>query len=502
MNHQKETGKRRKIMSTVGGKPNILLLIADDLGLDLVDVYGRGTSKAMDVVTYDNSGVEIRGHLPTISRFLRNGLNFKQAWAQPACSPTRASLYTGLHPWKHGVGSPYNNPELSASSSLTTLPEMLPGEYVSALFGKWHLGMRAGTYPTDHGWDLFNGSLGGQLEDYNEWTNPQSDHDYYPADRREYATWATAKDAAEWINDQNPDLPWFATLAFNAPHAPFHVPRVGSNPSYAFGYNESTSGDQSTADYKFNVMTQCLDKAIGVLIGDASFGFAGSYDFDPIPPEQLKNTVIFFLGDNGSPREVAIQEPKKEIYEGGIEIPLIIADGRAVLQEMRGNNINPLYLDSTKLNGRTNRLVNVVDLYKTIIKLADPDADNFPSNLDSRDLCPLLQNPGPQAPVRRHNFAQFFKDGDPNEKRATIRNTKYKLNYDARNNPVYSFYEYENREVDGREDDGSAVDIYNEAIHEVGTERSDNLNALMDELIQDYQINQDEEFPDTRTVLA
>src|SRR5262245_40992394 len=103
-------------MST-NGNPNILLIIADDLGQDVItiddlgDIDGLPITDAresmMKVHTDDkNDDVSIIGELPNVSRFLRNGVYFNQAWSHPACSPTRASIYTGLHPWKSGVGSP------------------------------------------------------------------------------------------------------------------------------------------------------------------------------------------------------------------------------------------------------------------------------------------------------------------------------------------------------------------------------------------------------------
>ncbi len=119
--------------------PNILLIIADDLGQDVVN-FPSGTPRAMEVHTNDGT-VDIYGALPNISRLLRNGLYFSQAWAQPACSTTRASIYTGLHPWKNGVGHP-DGAELDSSKEkgFKTLPTLLPSHYVSGLFGKWHLG--------------------------------------------------------------------------------------------------------------------------------------------------------------------------------------------------------------------------------------------------------------------------------------------------------------------------------------------------------------------------
>jgi arylsulfatase A-like enzyme len=497
-------------MSTQGGKPNVLLIIADDLGLDLVKVSGTGDTRKLEVVTREQLNdlefLEIRGDLPTLSLFLRNGMLFRQAWAQPACSPTRASIYTGLHPWKHGVGSPRGTPEMSSSRSMVTLPEMLPSEYVCGLFGKWHLGEQPGTYPTDHGWDKYQGALGGLLWDrddpdvsYYNWPRVDSDLNYaVPASYETgYATWVTVRDAANWVNGLDPDTPWFVTIAFNTPHDPFHVPTLSpSYPEAGIGFDPATPGDDTEPPYRFNVMTQNMDHHIGRLVGTVSGSPGSLLEFDPIWGEQLKNTIIIFLGDNGSPPQVAVQEPKVEVYEGGVRVPMIIADGRAFWREWRfgWSGTSPLHLDDTKLNVISSHLVHVVDLFATIVRIADPSASGFPGNIDSHDLGPLFKNAGDQPPIRRYNFSQLF---DTKGKLATIRNADYKLNYIHRLQPVedpyYALYRYDRNNVPGLEDD-NADNILDVAESGEDPEASENLTELLDELIGNYQIDETELF--------
>ena len=455
-------------MSILGGNPNILLVIADDLGQDVVKIFNpflvtrAATTRSLIPTTIANSirvvtndgTVEITGDLPNVSRFLRNGVYFEQAWAQPSCSPTRASIYTGLHPWKSGVGSPTGFPELDPSVSFTTVPELLPSEYVSGLFGKWHLGERSGTRPTEHGWHKHVGTLGGVLRpSYIDWDMVDSDNGYTPVQTTDYATWVTVREAAAWINAQDPATPWFATIAFHAPHDPFDIP------PFRF-YDPATAGDPATDAYKFNVMTQAMDHHIGRLIGTVSGGVAG-FDFDPIPQAQLENTVILFIGDNGSPEEVAIQEEKIFIYEGSVRAPMICADGKAVVNDINSQSVVPRFLDPTKLGDISQELVHAVDLYQTIVRVADPAASGFPTNTDSNDLGPLFKDPGTPASVRQYNFAQWYKPGEP---RATLRNSNYKLNYDAANAPDYSLYRYENGEIPNKEDDGTATNLYDAAV--------------------------------------
>ena len=167
-----------------GQTPNILLIIADDLGQDVVKIRTKITdsgTRAMRVYTNDGA-VDIYGDLPNTSRLLRNGLYFSQAWAQPACSPTRASIFTGLHPWQNGVGSPLGELE---TKKFTTLPNLLAASgYVSGLFGKWHLGMTDGYLPKDHGWAKHVGTLDNLTEEpgpysgYGDWNMVDSDKSF------------------------------------------------------------------------------------------------------------------------------------------------------------------------------------------------------------------------------------------------------------------------------------------------------------------------------------
>lgn len=484
-------------MSRVGGSPNILLIIADDLGEDVVQITGGSSNRVMEVVNYEGA-TEIRGSLPNISLFLRNGLHFHQTWAQPACSPTRASIYAGLHPWKSGVGSP-GNPAPELLGSVVTLPEILPSGYACGLFGKWHLGSlnAAGTLPTDHGWDKFHGTLGGVVNDYEDWYPVDSASGYaQPATpSNDEATWVTARETAAWINGLDPDTPWFATVAFHAPHDPFHVPHstiIGGG-AFGIGFDAGTAGTPGSDERNFNLMVQNMDHHIGRLIGSVSGGIVPGLDFDPISSAQLDNTVIIFIGDNGSYRDIATEEEKTTIYEGGVRVPMLVADGRAVLQEMLQFGISPLHLAGTKLNLTTFHLAHVVDLYKTIVRFADPTASGFPGNSDSQDLTPFLTEPAPQLPIRAYNFSQWFSNTG---KRATIRNLGYKLNYDeAAGTEPYSLYRYSGREVPGREDDGTAVDLLDEAVSGADADALDNLNQLVDELLANYQLTPSEPFP-------
>lgn len=509
------------------GKPNVLLIIADDLGQDVLRLRRTGGIAALDVVTYDPvDGEEIRGALPNISLLLRNGVRFESAWAQAACSPTRASIFTGLHPWKHGVGSPEQGYDvLSATSAIATLPEMLPSEYACGLFGKWHLGEDAGSRPTDHGWDAYQGSLGGALkgrlgvlsqsQDYTRWVRFDSDTDYafgYDSNgevelEQGHASWVTVRDAANWINDQG-DAPWFATVAFNAPHDPFHVPSMHRGYDVEHGFDPNTHGahatnlEDSSDAYKFNVMTQNMDWNIGLLLGATPYPGV-LFDFPEIASAQLDNTIVVFLGDNGSPKQVAPGGHKGEPNEGGIHVPMIIADGRAVLQEFGLHSESPTgkTLATEKLGKRSLHMVHVVDLYKTIVRLADPESEGFSELNDSMDLSPICTEASSVMPERTFNFSQYFSAG---KWFATIRNRDYKLNYQSGENleddypPGYSLFRYQDNQIPGDEVPRSDEDMFFRALKGIDTEAEENLNTLLDELTANYKLAEDRRFPDPR----
>jgi hypothetical protein len=514
-------------MSTNSATPNILLIIADDLGESTVTIAGSGATRTIEVHTVDSSGTDIIGAMPNTSLLLRNGLYFSGAWAHPACSPTRASIYTGLHPWKHGVGSPLGNPQLDSGAGFTTLPSLLPSGYESGLFGKWHLGSIAGTRPTDHGWDRHIGTLGGVLPDYYVWSVVDSDTGYAPValdanvDVTQYATLRTVRDAATWINGLAADTPWFATVAFNTPHDPFHIPPGGYDAATAGNPLPADPANPDHHDYLFNLMVQNMDGNIGRLMGTTGQPGGQRY-FPPIAADQLSNTIIIFIGDNGTPAGITLEEAKTEIYEGGVRVPMIITDGQALMNEINAQAVSPRFLHASRVNATASQMIHVTDLYATIVRLTDPAANAFPTDMDAKDFSVVVKNPAINRPViklppsgpggiipknppvtsppilnivRTFNFSQWYSSSG---NRATIRNAAYKLNFDENANPQYGLYQYVNGEIPDLEYPtivDASVDVYNDALNGTNADAQTNLNLLLAELIANYQQDETTPFP-------
>ena len=191
---------------------NVLLVLVDDWGIDSSGLYNDHMEATLPPT-------------PAIDSLAANGILFRNAYAQPLCSPTRATILTGRHPFRHGVGAPVS-PAESLSEDEFTLPDVFEAaesSYALASFGKWHLtaGQGRATDPNViGGWPHFSGTLGGGLPDY---FNYQKVVNGVAIDVSGYATTETVDDAAAWISLRG-SSPWFCWIGFNAAHTPFHRP--------------------------------------------------------------------------------------------------------------------------------------------------------------------------------------------------------------------------------------------------------------------------------------
>jgi arylsulfatase len=205
-------------------KPNILLILADDLGWSDLGCYGG----------------EIR--TPNLDALANNGLRFTQFYNTARCCPTRASLLTGLYPHQAGVGSMtadrgplYPGYRGTLQPSTVTLAEVLrDAGYRTYMVGKWHLHNKQDVKPTDRGFDEFYGMLGGynscweETPFYTRWPKESAPRSYTSAKDGQpgtfYSTDAFADYALDFLADARMvNKPFFLYLAFNAPHFPLHA---------------------------------------------------------------------------------------------------------------------------------------------------------------------------------------------------------------------------------------------------------------------------------------
>ncbi len=365
---------------------NVLVLVADDVGVDRVGAYREHPDP---------------GRTPGVDRLAERGVLFRNAWAAPKCSPTRASALSGRFGFRTGVGEAITSGLAGLSTGEVILPEVLarapPGPYRSAVLGKWHLaGSGQGPdHPRASGFDLHAGALA-NLGDYYGWSKAINGTQH-PWCR--YATTDTADDALR-VARRLPE-PWFLWVAFNASHKPFHAP-----PAHLHGYALSGPPNATPVEH-MKAMTEALDTEIGRLL-------AG------IPSEVLDRTTVIFLGDNGTLGEAMdcpfpTDHGKGTLYEGGVNVPLIVAGPRVRVP-----------------GSECDALVCATDLFATISRIGgvDPAAAVPPgTELDSVSLLPYLRDPDLPS-IRQWAYSErFFPNGTGGHvfHNRAIRGPRYKL---------------------------------------------------------------------------
>ena len=293
-------------------QPNIIFIVADDLGYADLGCYGgRG---------FDGTGQQSVS--PNLDALAASGMKFTQGYSNsPVCSPTRFALMTAR--WQYRLRGALDEPIRSSSKGSTTLgmppthatlPSMLKDAgYRTALIGKWHLGYPPHFGPLKSGYEEFFGPMSGGV-DYFTHCSSTGDHDLYFGEEEKheegYLTDLLSKRAVEYVSREN-EQPFFLSLHYTAPHWPWetrddaHIaPEVAKNLFHLHGGNI----------HSYRKMIHHMDEGIGQ-IADA-LRTSG----------QLDNTLIVFTSDNGGERfsdNWPLVGGKMDLTEGGIRVPYI-----------------------------------------------------------------------------------------------------------------------------------------------------------------------------------
>lgn len=370
----------KKTQTTISGNtsdipPNIVFIIADDMGWDAFGNYpGISTIKA---------------NTPTLDSLARNGVTFTNFWTHPECSPTRASMLTGKYGFRTGVGTAGGI--LSGTETLIQkyITDKTGSKYSNAVIGKWHVSGGANlTAPESFGVQYFSGFLIGMVNDYYSWTQTSNG---VQQNVTTYATTHFVNQSVNWMQQQT--KPFFLWLAFNAPHTPFHRPPLSLITDQSLSNNQATINANPLPYYLASV--EAMDKEISRLISSMSAA-------------QKENTVFVIMGDNGTPSQVAqspyIGKAKSTLFQGGINCPLIVS-GKNVIRK----------------NVVETALVQTPDMFATFADIAGAGISNYN---DGISIKPLFSNAS--ATKRTFAYSEFFGNSPATNDGYTLRNENYK----------------------------------------------------------------------------
>ncbi|MGJ8632518.1 MAG: sulfatase [Luteolibacter sp.] len=339
-------------------KPNIIFIMADDLGPGWVDL--------------DGSSQEI--NTPNLERMAKSGMVFERAYAAASvCSPTRAACITGMSPAQIGLTThipglagnrhPAPKGEPTDAESINQLPSDSPSYarelkkqgYVTAFMGKWHLAgegsvktkdgiVDAGFHPEHFGFDT---NLGGcALGQPKSWFDPYKNGTIPDRNPGEYLTGRLGDEAVDFITE-NKDRPFHLSLWLYQVHTPIKAPKdlVKKNGGNAY-----------------LAMLESMDMAIGKVLD--ALGATGN----------LGNTMVVFYSDNGGDKPTKwLAEKKGSLLEGGLRVPMVVTWPKVI-----------------KSATRTDVLVTSMDFFPTFVHAAGGSTDDI-TQLEGVDLMPLFQ---------------------------------------------------------------------------------------------------------------
>jgi arylsulfatase A-like enzyme len=383
------------LAAVAADRPNVLLVITDDQGYGDLGLHGNPVLKT-----------------PRLDALAGESARLDRFWAYPVCSPTRAGLLTGRHPYRGGVVDTFVGRSMLRPGVPTLADRLSAAGYRTGLFGKWHLGDTFPLRPEDRGFDTTLWHQGGGLAQPADdpranpataYFDPYLTRDGQPVREKGYCTDVFTA-AAEGFIRATDSRPFFAYVAYNAPHDPLQVPPAFAAPYRGVKVTDFPTVGQPWAGKEFDPVK--LANAYGMVANlDANVGKL----LDALPAGG-RNTVVVFLTDNGPGGvrfNAGLRGRKGQVYDGGLRVPCFV--------RWPGHVSATTHLAPTA----------VIDLMPTLLAAAGTAADpRFPP--DGVNLLPLLT--GGPAPADRFLFAQWHRGNVPEQGRAfAARGPRFKL---------------------------------------------------------------------------
>jgi arylsulfatase A len=373
------TAARTSMTSGAGaGRPNIVLILLDDLGWGELGCYGQQVIQT-----------------PVIDNLASEGQRFSQAYANSVCAPTRGSLLTGLHMGHGRIRSNLDAPAGFQAEDVTVAEVLQATGYATAVVGKWGFGPDNGdspSHPNRQGFDHYFGySTHGHAHDYwptHLWRNHERVR--YPENAGADVTYAPeliTQEALDFIDRSQHD-PFFLYLCYNTPHAPNEIPDDAPYSDQDWPQGERNHAAQIT--WTDGQIGRVLERLDNLGLADDTLVLVVS-DNGPHPEgvgyahvgSTLPHDDEFF--DSNGP----LRDNKGSMYEGGIRVPLVVR----LPARFRGGLPNGAVVREP---------VAVWDLLPTLADLAGTDV---PAGLDGVSLLPLLT--GRSEPERDYFYWEF-----------------------------------------------------------------------------------------------
>ena len=287
-------------------RPNVLFILADDMGYGDLSCYGRPDYQT-----------------PVLDNLARQGMKFTSAYAAaPVCTPTRCAFVTGRYPHRLAVGLKEPLTDRDRTSDIGLPPEhptmaslLKASGYDTALIGKWHLGWKPEFGPNRHGYDEFFGILSG-AEDYfthraEDFGGPDLWQNLTPVERPGYLTDLLTTKAVEFIT-RSRSRPFCLSLHYTAPHSPWEGPEDAAIDHHQHGKGPMAEGGSLKA---YASLVKSMDAGIGRVLK----ALAGA--------KLERETLVIFTSDNGGERysfNWPFSSGKMSLWEGGTRVPAIV----------------------------------------------------------------------------------------------------------------------------------------------------------------------------------
>lgn len=313
----------KKEQNTPQPRPNIVFILADDMGIGDLGCYGQEYIKT-----------------PNIDRMAREGIRFTQFYAgSTVCAPSRASLMTGQHT---GITHVRGNGEYPLPETDTIIPQLLQKEgYNTAMFGKWGLGLEGTTgEPQKKGWNHFTGHLHHVDAHYQQpdslWRLRNGKLEKFDTPEGSYGNEIFTRKALDFIENQSQEQPFFLYLSFTVPHAELVVPQKYLKPYLDTNGQSKFTPETAWPDGK-HYGPQPYPKAAYAAMVSSVDNYVGRVLRQLKKKGMAENTLVIFSSDNGTHveggrtmKDVAFFKSsgryrgvKRDVYEGGIHEPFI-----------------------------------------------------------------------------------------------------------------------------------------------------------------------------------